>query len=82
MMDNTFFFIFNFIKKFSRKFNEGIWRLVCAFDAFGAFVNSVSTSGSVAGSGADSRVTTLSNFFCWKHFAFKAIKNFFSCTKR
>ena len=58
MMDNTFFFIFNFIKKFSRKFNEDILRLVCAFDAFVAFVNSISTSGSVAGSGADSRVTT------------------------
>ena len=79
MMDNTFFFIFNFIKKFSRKFNEDILRLVCAFDAF---VNSISTSGSVAVSGADSRVTNLSNFFYWKHFAFKAIKNFFSCTKK
>ena len=64
MKDNTFFFIFNFIKKFSRKFNEGILRLVCAFDAFVAFVNSVSTSGSVAGSGADSRDSLYLIFFC------------------
>ena len=63
MKDNTFFFIFNFIKKFSRKFNEGIWRLVCAFDAFVAFVNSVSTSGSVSGSGADSRDSLYLIFF-------------------
>ena len=66
-----------------RNFNEDILRLVFAFVTF---VGSVATSGSVASSVADSGVGSsvgiLSKFFYWKQSAFKAPKNFFSCTRK